>query len=77
MAEPTIPEQLMENTDRYVRDCLARLGDRHGEQTIRRIVNKLALVMSVEIQKREMELAATDACWTPDEQQRLKELGVL
>jgi hypothetical protein len=74
---PTIPEQLMENTDRYVRDCLQILGDRHGEETIRRIVNKMALMMSVEIDKRELELAATDACWTPAEQQLLKEKGVL
>jgi hypothetical protein len=73
--ETPIAEQLFQNTERYVRDCLRRLGDHHDEDTIMRVTNKLALTMSVEIQKREAIIAMTEACFTPEEQERLKREG--
>jgi hypothetical protein len=69
---PTIPEQLMENTERFVRDCFEILGDRHDDETIRRVVLKLALTMSVEISKHELALAALDSCFTREEQERAR-----
>lgn len=70
---PVTPEQLERDTERYVRDCFRILGDHQTEDTIQRVATKIALMMSVELLKRQVEIEAMNACFTPEEQRRANE----
>lgn len=69
-------DDLMWPSECYVRECFRLLGDELAEEAILDVTRKVATVMHEMLKTRQFINAMTEACFTPEEQAKLRDAGL-